>query len=239
MAPRLLIRRQTAARSRLGSDGTWYTSTSQRPGRGLAAGAETPAGPASPAPPEPGTAWPGGCGLPGLAGTLSAAHVHRVDAGGPDADDNPLLARLVHHAEVGLVLGAELAGELVVVVRRDLGVAAQLQVAVRSGRIEDEQRALLPPHQVLGLLPRGVEGEGNAVVVGEEPDLGELRPAVRADGGEGGAVRAEQVAEILRNRRRHASSIPCAGARARRNPATTAATARTLRTGTITAGATA
>ncbi len=32
MAPRLLIRRQTVARSLLGSDGTRYTSSSQRPG---------------------------------------------------------------------------------------------------------------------------------------------------------------------------------------------------------------
>src|SRR5215472_13802672 len=126
MAPRLLIRRQTAARSRLGSDGTWYTSTSQRPGCGLAVGAATPAGPGSSAPPEPGTARPGGCGPPGVAGTLSAAHIHRVDAGRLDANDDPLLARLVHHAEVGLVLGAKLVGELVVFVRRDLGVAAKL-----------------------------------------------------------------------------------------------------------------
>src|SRR5215469_10842123 len=203
MAPRLLIRRQTAARSRLGSDGTWYTSNSQRPG----------------------------CGLSGVADTASAAHVHRVDAGKLDADDDALLARLVHHAEVGLVLRAHLVGELVVV------VATQFEVTIRPGRIQDEQRAFRPAHQVLGLLPRGVEGDGHAVVVREEPDLGELRPAVRADSREGGAVGAEQIAEILRDSRRHSSSIPWPGSRGRRNPATTAAAARMLRTGTTTAGA--
>src|SRR5215467_9202635 len=126
MAPRLLIRRHTVARSRLGSDGTLYTRTSQRPDGVLAADAAPSAGSGSPTRPELSAPPPCASGLPGVAGTLSAAHVHRVDPRRPDADDDPLVARLVHHADVGLVLRAELVGELVVVVGCDLGVAAQL-----------------------------------------------------------------------------------------------------------------
>src|SRR5207247_109419 len=124
-----------------------------------------------------------------LTGRL-AAHVDGVDAGGADGDLDPGLAGLVVGAQVGLVLGAELVGECVVVVRRDLGVAADLQVAIGDGQVEEEHGRGRVRAQVLRLLPGGVKRRDDRLTLGEEPDLRQLRPAVRADSSPGGELAA-------------------------------------------------
>src|SRR6185312_14586839 len=137
-------------------------------------------------------------------------HVGGVDAGGVDGDLDPGFAGVVAGAEVGLVLGAEPVGERVVVVRRDLGVAAELQVAVGHGQVEEEHvRGRVRP-QVLNFLPGGVEREGDGVAVGEEPDFRQLGAAVRAYRGQGGEPAVEQVTVGCGNLRHDA---PCGGRR--------------------------
>lgn len=75
MAPRLLIRRQTVARNLLGSDGTRYTSSSQRPGGREALLVSDGSC----------VAWAGGRELPGteLAGTPSLSQVTGARAASP------------------------------------------------------------------------------------------------------------------------------------------------------------
>ena len=85
--------------------------------------------------------------------------------------------------EVGAVLGADPVGERVVVVRVHLGVPPDLQVPERVAHVQDQQADPGTGGQVLGLLPGGVERDPEPAVLVEEPDLGHLRPAVRADGG--------------------------------------------------------
>ena len=61
-------------------------------------------------------------------------NLHRVDR-----DDDAGVTRTVVHFQVGVVFGADLTREGVVVVRRDPGVASHLEVAIRIREIEKEQ----------------------------------------------------------------------------------------------------
>src|SRR5215469_4464716 len=103
------MRRQTAARSLVGSEGTRYTSTSQLAGDGAVAGldagsrglAGTPLFlPMAGGPCERHQAGSASFPRDGVL-SLSAAHVDRVDTGQLEPDGDALLARLVHPAHVG------------------------------------------------------------------------------------------------------------------------------------------
>jgi iron complex transport system ATP-binding protein len=132
----------------------------------------------------------------------TGAGVPGDDPGGADGHDDPLVAGLVHVAQVRAVLGAHLIGELVVVVRLDLRVAAQLDVPRRRGA-GDDQAALGVGGQVLRLLAgraqRDLHCGALGAVLGQEPQRGQLRPAARPDGGEDGHLGVEQVAVRVRN----------------------------------------
>lgn len=65
-------------------------------------------------------------GAPVTAVRRSGAHVHRVDPGRHDADDDPAVTGQVVLAQVGVVLGPDALGEGPVVVGRDVGSAANL-----------------------------------------------------------------------------------------------------------------
>jgi len=71
--------------------------------------------------------------------------------------------------QVGLVLGAELVREGVVVIGGDLGVAADLQVTVGNGQVEEKYVHGRVRPQVPRLLPGGIERGGDRLVLGEEP----------------------------------------------------------------------
>ena len=86
-------------------------------------------------------------------------------------------------------------GEGVVHVERNLGVSPELEVALGHREVEDEQAALGAGHEVLGLLPAGVQRKRDGAVLREEPDLGELGPPVRANGG-------KRVATVVSRRSR-------------------------------------
>src|SRR5690348_3443944 len=136
----------------------------------------------------------------------SAAHVDGVDLHGADDDLDPGLAGLVVEPVVGAVLRVDLVGEGVVVVRADLGVAADLQVAEGDRQVKQEQAYGRVGLEVLGLLAGRVERDGHRVALGEEPHLGHLGAAVRADGGQGGEVAVEQVA-VRRGNLGHGSPL--------------------------------
>jgi MFS family permease len=108
--------------------------------------------------------------------------------------DHAGLAGAVVAPRVVLVFRAEPVREHVAGVGLDLGVAADLQVAVRIGEIHDEQAASRPLPQVLDLLAGRVERQADDVVFGEEPHLRQLRPAVAAQGRERGDLGVEKVA---------------------------------------------
>jgi hypothetical protein len=130
-----------------------------------------------------------------------AAHVHRGDPGGPDGDDHPVFTGLVDLAQIpATVLGAQTVGERVVAVGRDLGVSPDLEVALRDGQIEDEQGAGRVPSHVPDLPARGVQRHPQgAVAVGQEPHLGQLRPASWVDRGQRGDGGIQQVPMRVRD----------------------------------------
>src|SRR6185312_5515457 len=131
------------------------------------------------------------------------------DPRGLDRHDHAGVAGVVPLAEVrAAVLGAELVGERVVVVRGDLRVAAQLDVPVRTVRVEDEEADLGVRLQVLHLLPGGVQRDLHGVAFGEEPGSGQLRPPARSDGAEHADLRVEQALVRVRNlRSRHGTNF--------------------------------
>jgi len=140
-----------------------------------------------------------------------------VDAERPDRHDDPGHPRLVVLPQVRAVLGAHLAGEHVIVIRGDLRVATQLQVAVRVGQVQDEEADGRVGPQVPGLLPRCVQRDGHRVALGQEPHLGELRPPVGPDGAQRADLRGQQVAMGIRNSTHHGVLIVVVGGRAARS----------------------
>src|SRR5690349_16213904 len=136
----------------------------------------------------------------------SAAHVDGVDLHGADDDLDPGLAGLVVEPVVGAVLRVDLVGEGVVVVRADLGVAADLQVAEGRRQVQQEQAYGRVGLEVLGLLAGRVERDGHRVALGEKPHLGHLGAAIGTDCGQGGEVAVEQVA-VRRGNLGHGSPL--------------------------------
>jgi len=106
----------------------------------------------------------------------------------------------VHRPHVHVVLLANFIGEHVGIVRRDLGVGADLDGAVRVGAVEDEQRALGMRPKILRLLSSAVQRQLHvAVIVQEEPERSHLRLTVRSDRRKHGDVRLEQILHRVRN----------------------------------------
>ena len=79
------------------------------------------------------------------------------------------------------------------------GRAADLDVAVRIGEVENQHRAGRLGRKVLQLLPRRVEREGDLIVLREEPDLGEVRIAVLAHGRQSGELGVEKISVTVRD----------------------------------------
>jgi hypothetical protein len=124
---------------------------------------------------------------------------------GPYGDGRSGLARSVHGAEVGAVLRRDLLREFVVRVGFELSVASDLEVPAGVGEIEDEEATSRVSLQVLDLLAACIQRQPDVATVDEEPDLAELRVAVRPDGGERGDVGVEEVAVGIR-KGRHGTS---------------------------------
>src|SRR5215469_5974851 len=110
-------------------------------------------------------------------------------------------------AEVRVVLRTDPLGERVIVIRGDLRVAPEFQVAHQDRQVEDEQAHRRVGQEVPGLLPCRVERDADGLAVREEPDLRQLRTAVRAYRAEGGDLGIEQVA-VRCGDRGHGSPFP-------------------------------
>jgi hypothetical protein len=106
---------------------------------------------------------------------------------------DPRLAGPVHLTQVGAVLLAHLCREGVVVVRLDLGRAADLEVAERVLQVEDEHAAGGVTSQVAHLAAGGVQRHADLAVDSQEPHLGELRAAVGRDRAQGQELGVQQV----------------------------------------------
>ena len=105
-----------------------------------------------------------------------------VDARRLDRDDDPGRPSGIHRPQIGpAVLGADSAGEGVVVVGFDAGISPQLEVAGGVRLILDVHADHRVRLQVLGLLAIGVEREAHDAVFGEEPHRRRLRATVASD----------------------------------------------------------
>src|SRR5262245_53427287 len=93
----------------------------------------------------------------GVAGSSSGSGTRRNYLYRPQGAGDPALPRLVHVAQVGVVLAADFVSEGIVVVRVDLGPCPDLQRAVGIVAVEDEQRALRAGDEILRLLAGRVQ----------------------------------------------------------------------------------